>query len=217
MSVNFSLVYESNAGHTYRYAEYLSERLEVPAYSLDQAKRKLPRGSKVVFLGWIFASTVKGAKKALQRFDVLAVIGCGMGPTGSQLDQIRQQTGVPDRIPVFSVQGGMELSKLSGPYKLALSMAAKAAQKAGEAPGGQSDEDRQMLELFQNPRDCVSQHNVDLLLTWLDQQLDLGLSSQIPLSRSSEYREADALRDPGALRGNEAWSAPAQMLLTPMG
>ena len=111
----------------------------------------------------------------------------------------------------------MELSKLSGPYKLALSMAAKAMQKAGEAPEGQSDEDRQMLELFQNPRDCVSQHNVDLLLTWLDQQLDLGLSPQISSSRSSESREADALQDPEALRGDEPWSAPAQMLLTPMG
>lgn len=179
MSVDFTLVYESNAGHTYQYADMLSDRLGVPALSLDQAKRKLPRGSKVVFMGWIFAGSVKGGKKALQLFDVLALIGCGMGSTGSQLDQIRQQTGVPDRIPVYSVQGGMEPCKLSGPYKLALSMAAKALQKAGEEAAGHSDDDRIMLDAFQNPRSCVCAENADVVLQWLDQQLGLGLGMQV--------------------------------------
>ncbi|MDO4502606.1 MAG: hypothetical protein Q4D06_05415 [Coriobacteriia bacterium] len=175
MTSDLTVVYESNAGHTYQYAQMLADRLEVPALELAQAKRQLPRGSRVVFLGWIFAGSVKGGKKALQLFDVVALVGCGMGANGSQVDDLRRNTPVPDHVPVTTIQGGLELSRLSGPYKLALSMASKALKKAEEqgetADDCASEQDRAMREAFRDPRNHVSQANADLLYAWLQEQL----------------------------------------------
>ena len=84
-----AIVYTSNTGTTKEYAELLSDKLSLPYYSLDEIKYKVKPGSKIIYLGWIMASGVKGYKKVVKDYDVRAVCAVGMGATGTQVKEVR--------------------------------------------------------------------------------------------------------------------------------
>lgn len=158
------IVYESNTGFTARYAAMLSRKLGIPAAPLAQALKSLPAGTPVIHMGWLMASSVAGYKKAAKRFAIAAVIGVGLGDTGAQDDAARKACKLPAEVPVFTVQGGMELSKLRGPYKFAIKLLTKAmSAKKGRTPG----EDR-MLELLIKGGDYVSEKELSAVLAWAD-------------------------------------------------
>ena len=158
------IVYESNTGFTARYAAMLSRKLNIPAAPLAQALKSLPAGTPVIHMGWLMASSVAGYKKAAKRFAIAAVIGVGLGDTGAQDDAARKACKLPAEVPVFTVQGGMELSKLRGPYKFAIKLLTKAmSAKKGRTPG----EDR-MLALLIKGGDYVSEKELSAVLAWAD-------------------------------------------------
>ena len=156
------IVYESNTGFTARYAALLSQKLNIPALPLTDALKSLPAGTAVIHMGWLMAGSVVGYKKAARRFMMAAVIGVGLGDTGAQDDAARKACKLPADVPVFTLQGGMDLEKLRGPYRFAIKMLTKgmAAQK-NRTPG----EDR-MLELLQKGGDYVSEKGLAAVLAW---------------------------------------------------
>ena len=156
------IVYESNTGFTARYAAMLSQKLGIPAAPLAQALKSLPAGTPVIHMGWLMASSVAGYKKAAKRFAIAAVIGVGLGDTGAQDDAARKACKLPAEVPVFTVQGGMDLAKLRGPYKFAIKLLTKAmAGKKDRTPG----EDR-MLHLLKQGGDYVSEKELAAVLAW---------------------------------------------------
>ena len=156
------IVYESNTGFTARYAAMLSQKLGIPAAPLAQALKSLPAGTPVIHMGWLMASSVAGYKKAAKRFAIAAVIGVGLGDTGAQDDAARKACKLPTEMPVFTVQGGMDLAKLRGPYKFAIKLLTKAmSAKKDRTPG----EDR-MLELLIKGGDYVSEKELSAVLAW---------------------------------------------------
>ena len=68
-----AIVYTSNTGTTKEYAKLLGKKLSLPVYSIDEAKGKVEFGSKIIYLGWIMASGIKGYKKALKDYDIRAI------------------------------------------------------------------------------------------------------------------------------------------------
>jgi len=157
-----AIVYTSGTGYTARYAALLSEKLGLPAHTLADAVKSLPAGTPVIYMGWLMAGSVKDYKKAARRFAIDAVISVGLGDTGAQDDAARKACKLPADVPVFTVQGGMDLEKLRGPYKFAIKMLTKgmAAQK-NRTPA----EDR-MLELLQKGGDYVSEKELAAVLAW---------------------------------------------------
>ena len=113
-----AIVYTSNTGHTRQYALLLGEKLDLPVYSLDDADAQLSGGSSVIYLGWIHASHVKGYSKAAKHFDLCAVCGVGLCDTGTLISEVRKVTAIPADIPLFTLQGGFDRSKLKGMDKL---------------------------------------------------------------------------------------------------
>lgn len=59
-----AIVYMSETGHTKKYAELLGERISLPVYELNTAAKELPRGTEIIYLGWLMAGSIKGYKKA---------------------------------------------------------------------------------------------------------------------------------------------------------
>ena len=45
-----AIVYESKAGHTLKYAEMLSKKLNIPFYSINESLEKLNSNEKIIFL-----------------------------------------------------------------------------------------------------------------------------------------------------------------------
>ena len=156
------IVYTSNTGHTRQYALMLGEEIGLPVYSYDEAVSGLSGGSRVIYLGWIHASHVKGYSDAARRFSVCAVCGVGLCDTGTLISEVRKATSIPEDIPLFTIQGGFDRSKLKGMNKLMISMLTKglSAQKQ------RSTQDERMLELLSKDASYVSMENLVAILQW---------------------------------------------------
>ena len=109
-----AIVYTSGTGHTRQYALMLGEQIGLPVYSLDEANSQLFVGGPVIYLGWIHASHVKGYAKATSRFELCAVCAVGLCDTDTLTDQVRKATSIPEEIPLFTLQGGFDRSRLKG-------------------------------------------------------------------------------------------------------
>ena len=157
-----AILYTSNTGHTRQYAHVLGDRLGLPVYSLPDANEQLPKSSPVIYLGWIHASRIKGYSGAAKRFAICAVCGVGLCDTGTLTSEVRTATSIPANIPLFTLQGGLERSKLKGMDKLMISMLTKglAAQKQRSA------QDNRMLELLRRDESYVSLENLSEVLRW---------------------------------------------------
>ena len=156
------IIYTSNTGHTRQYALLLGEEIGLPVYSYDEAVSQLPSGSQVIYLGWIHASHVKGYSSAAKRFSVCAVCGVGLCETGTLISEVRKATSIQEDIPLFTIQGGFDRSKLKGMDKLMISMLTKglSAQKQRSA------QDERMLELLSTDANYVSAENLAGILQW---------------------------------------------------
>ena len=157
-----AIVYTSGTGYTARYAALLSEKLGLPAHTLADAIKSLPAGTPVIYMGWLMAGSVKDCRKAAKRFDIRAVVGVGLGDTGAQDEAARKACALPADVPVFTVQGGMDHAKLTGGYKVGISILTKvmAAKKNRTA-----DEDK-MLDLLLKGGDYVSEKELAAVLKW---------------------------------------------------
>ena len=105
---------------------------------------------------------VKGYAKAARRFDLRAVCAVGLCDTGTLTDQVRKATSIPEDIPLFTLQGGIDRSRLKGMDKLMISMLTKglASQKQRSA------QDDRMLELLSRDESHVSPENLSEVLQW---------------------------------------------------
>ena len=161
-----AIVYTSNTGHTEQYAALLGNKTGLPVYPLDEAMRKLPPEESVIYLGWLMAGKVQGYKKAAGRWQVEAVCGVGMGATGSQMQDLRKANALPDSMPVFTLQGGFDITRLRGVYKLMMTVMLKTAGKGLEAKEDRTPDEDDMLDLLLHGGSRVSEDNLAAVLDW---------------------------------------------------
>ena len=158
-----AIVYTSNTGFTERYAKMLGNVSGLPVYTLKDAKKKLDKGSEIIYFGWLMASLVRGYRQAAKRFKISALCGVCMGDSGSQLDAVRKSNNLPSSLEVFTLQGGMDHSKLRGIYKSMINMLIKHLS----AQENKSEDEKKMLELIKNGGDFVSEENLTPVVKWL--------------------------------------------------
>ena len=162
------IVYTSNTGYTEKYAKLLGEQLGLPAFSAEQAD-SLPEGTEVLYLGWLMAGMVKGYKKAAQRFSVAAVCGVGMGPAGSQDSDVRKNNAIPQKVPVFTLQGGFDRTKLHGIYRFMMGVMIKVMGSSLRKKENRTPEEDAMLEMVTNGGDFVDVRQLDGVIAWYRQ------------------------------------------------
>lgn len=162
-----AIVYTSNTGSTRRYAGLLAEKTGLSVYSLEEAKKALPGESEILYLGWLMAGSVKGYTAAAKRFRVRAVIGVGMGAPGSQMEEVRKKNAVPEKTPVFILQGNFRLKELHGVYKMMMKVMLRAFQnKQNRTP-----EENEMLRSLLSEEDKVSPEALKSVLDWYEKTL----------------------------------------------
>ena len=164
-----SIVYTSNTGYTAEYARLLGEKTGLPVYSLAEAEQKLAAGNRVIYLGWLMAGKVQGYKKAAKRYKVQAVCGVGMRGTGSQLQEVRKANAIPEKTPLFTLQGGFDIQKLSGVYKLMMTIMVKTAGKGLAEKQDRTPDEDVMLEMLTQGGSRVSADNLAEVLAWVEQ------------------------------------------------
>ena len=156
------IIYTSQTGHTRQYALMLAEELGIPVYSCEEAKNKLPAATPVIYLGWLHASQVKGYSQAAKHFEICSVCGVGLCDTGTLLMEVRKASSIPENIPLFTIQGGIDKSKLKGMDKLMISMLMKGLSSQKQ----RSEQDERMLELLSKDASYVSKENLVTIIQW---------------------------------------------------
>lgn len=164
-----AIVYTTNTGNTERYAKMLGQRLGLPVYALEDAKKTLEKGTGIIYLGWIMASGIKGYKDAEKHFFIRMVCAVGMGATGTQLQEVRNKNQIPSSTEVFTLQGGFDMGKLRGVNKLMMSMMVKTAGKALAEKTDRTPEEDDMLDLMINGGSRVSMENLSEPVKWYEQ------------------------------------------------
>jgi hypothetical protein len=157
-----AIVYTSNTGFTARYAKMLSEETKLPVYTLSEAAKRLPKGTPVIYMGWLFASNVKDYAKAVKRYDICAVCGVGLCTTGSLLNEVRQTAQIPEGLPLFTVQGGMDHTKLKGLNKFMI----YALTRLLDAKTQKTADEKATLALLKKGGDYVDKKHLGELLAW---------------------------------------------------
>ena len=161
-----AVVYTSNTGYTRRYAEMLGEKTGLPVYALSAAKAELARGSRVIYLGWLMAGKVRGYPGAAKRFHVQAVCGVGMGAAGSQLQEVRKTNRIPESMPLFTLQGGFDLQRLHGVYRVMMNIMARTAGKGLADKQNRTPEEDDMLDMMLHGGSRVTEEQLEGVLEW---------------------------------------------------
>ena len=161
-----AIVYTSNTGFTAQYASLLGGETGLPVYTLEDAVKELPPNSPILYLGWLAAGKVQGYDKAVTKFNLQALCAVGMAKCGSQMEDVKKSNNLPDGLPLFTLQGGFDLKKLRGVYKLMMLVMSKTvAKKLATKPDRTPDED-DTLDLFQNGGSRVRLENLRPVLAW---------------------------------------------------
>ncbi len=141
------IVYKSKTGHTERYAKMLSEELDTPCYSYKEAK--VSDNDKVIFLSYIYASKIMGLSKALNKYNIKAIIAVGALAYSKDYVNTLKQTNNIDK-PFFYLRGGIDYSKLNFIFRKFLPIIGKDIAK----------DDKELLNLFKNGGDFVTKDNL---------------------------------------------------------
>ena len=95
-----------------------------------------------------------------------ALCGVGMGATGSQLEDVRKANRLPGAMPVFTLQGGFDLSRLRGIYKLMMTVMVKTAGKGLAEKQDRTPDEDAVLDLMLHGGSRVSGENLTAVLQW---------------------------------------------------
>lgn len=163
-----AIVYTSNTGFTAQYASLLGGETGLPVYSLEEAVKSLTQNSPVVYLGWLTAGKVQGYDKVVTKFNLQALCAVGMAKCGSQMEDVRKSNNLPQGLPLFTLQGGFDLKKLRGIYRLMMLVMSKTVAKKLAAKPDRTPDEEDMLDLFQNGGNRVSLENLRPVLAWYE-------------------------------------------------
>ena len=99
-------------------------------------------------------------------YKVRAVCGIGMGQTGTQLKEVRDKNTIPQRIPLFTLQGNFDVQKLHGVYRFMMNVMVKTAGKGLANKIDRTPEEDDMLDMMVNGGKRVSLQNLKAVTEW---------------------------------------------------
>ncbi|CCY46619.1 putative uncharacterized protein [Firmicutes bacterium CAG:822] len=151
-----AIVYESKAGHTLKYAEMLSKKLNIPFYWVNESLEKLNSNEKIIFLSWICAGKIKEKNKIDNKYDIVCYGAVGAYPYS---DEYLKELKVANNIdkPLFYLRGGIDYSKLNKFQKLLVKLVGKTMKN--------SDEKTQIM--FKQGYDFVKKDNLEEIVKYI--------------------------------------------------
>lgn len=161
-----AIIYTTNTGSAERYAKLLAQETGLPVYSFAEAKKQVFSKTKIIYLGWIMAGSVKGYAEAAKRYRVCAVCGVGMGQTGTQIESVRKKSAIPADIPLFTLQGDFNVKKLHGIYRPMMEIMVKTMSKSLAEKADRTSEEDDMLDMMLHGGERVKAKNLSAVLDW---------------------------------------------------
>ncbi len=161
-----AILYTSHTGFTARYASMLARMSRIPAYDTNDIREHLPKGTAVIYLGWVCAGKIKGLGRARRQYDVRAVCAVGMAPEeGETMAHIRKENRL-EEMPFFYLRGGYDHQKVKGIYRLMMNAMGKAMEKKA----AQDARARLLLETMKKGANWVAPEALAPVEQWLNRQ-----------------------------------------------
>ena len=164
-----AIVYSSVTGFTAQYAQLLSAKTGLPAYTLAQAQQTLPKGARVLYMSWLMAGTLVDYKKAAAAFEVAAACSVGLNATPEQAEATKKSMKLRHDLPFFALQGGYRPDKLQGMYKWMMKLVTRVIIKKIEALPQKGAAEEEMLRVLRNGGSFVKEENLSNVLAFLQE------------------------------------------------
>lgn len=155
------IVYESNAGHTKRYADMLSNELKIESISLKEYKIT---DEPIIFMGWVFGDNICGFDK-VRNCNLECVVAVGMSfESKENTEKIISKNNINKQF--FYLQGGVDVSKLKGIKKMMLKMVGNSVVRTNKP------EDKGIIDMFVNGKDCVKKEKLDEIMAYIKSKIN---------------------------------------------
>jgi hypothetical protein len=152
-----AIIYESQGGSSKRYAQWLSERLNLVCAPREELKDDTDE--KIIYVGWRSGPMVSGLKDFPGRKNVIAVVCVGLEQYDEKaMDILKKKNGIDN---LFYVRGGMDRSKLSFGQKLLLSAVSIKMLFFNRSP-----EDKEVRRVMDKGGDFSSPEQLDEVAEW---------------------------------------------------
>lgn len=160
-----AIIYSSKSGHTKEYAFELARKLSLPVYSLKQAKRKLPKKSSIIYMGWINQNKVVGFEQ-MTMYKVIATIGVGICPKSEEaISRIKLETVLYG--PFFYLRGGIRPRKQGLKNRLTLKYIVSELQfKISE--GRATYEEKEIVDAVVKRANLINFELLDEIIEWVN-------------------------------------------------
>lgn len=159
-----AIVYTSKTGFTRHYAQCLSEKTGVPCMELKVAKKCLEKGADIIYMGWVFAGSVKNYKKIAAMYTIKAVGIVGMNPNKEEGKAQIVEKNEMDSSTAFYLPGGFDKTRLSGIYKMMMTMMEKTVRSDLEKKENPPEQDVAMLKALEEGCDFFDEGYLEPLV-----------------------------------------------------
>lgn len=157
------IVYASKTGFTKKYADMLSAKTGMKAYSVN-ALSGLSPDEEVLFLGWMKAGKIQGLNKA-RKYNIKAVCGSGTARTAEPSDEAVIKRNKIEGIPFFYLRGGcLPLKEMAFMDRILLFMFVRILKSRKD----KDESTQEAIEHIQNGFDGVKEENLAPVLEWLN-------------------------------------------------
>lgn len=157
------IVYASKTGFTKKYAEMLSAKTGMKAYSVNELTGISP-DEEIVFLGWIKVGKIQGLNK-VRNLKLKAVCATGTARTAEPSEEAVKTRNKIEDIPFFYLRGGcLPLKEMPFWDRVMLSMFVRVL-KSRKDP---DEETKEAIEHIQNGYNGVKEDNLAPVLEWLN-------------------------------------------------
>ena len=110
-------------------------------------------------------NNIKGYKKAAKQYKISAICAVGLCDTGTAIAEVRKVNAISEETPLFTMQGGMDKTKLHGINKVMINMLTKGMDSKKD----RTEDDERMLYLLKNDQNYVSEENITAFMKWYKQ------------------------------------------------
>lgn len=156
-----AIVYKSNTGHTMQYAKMLSEKLNIPRFTIEEEKTNLQKQEEIVYFGWVCATKICGLRKVKNRYSIKCYGAVGLFPTDENYIKNLKEANKLDK-DLFYMQGGLDYTKLKGIKRKILQLLGNAMEKDNKP------ENQEMIKIFKNGANFVSEKNLEHMIQFLN-------------------------------------------------
>lgn len=156
-----AIVYNSSTGHTSRYAKMLSEKLDIPCYTIKDANGKLNSKDEIIYLSWVCANMITRINKIKNKYNVRCYGVVGLYPKSEENTNNLIKTNNIDK-PLFYLQGGLDYNKLNWLKTKILHMVGKHLEKEN------NNQSTQLAKIFENGADFVTEENLKEIIEFLE-------------------------------------------------